>query len=87
MTQDVTKAVTNSKAGQVQFRIDKAGVIHCPIGKASFDEASLKENLLALLDALNKAKPSASKGQYLKRLTLSTTMGPGVKVDRASVAG
>jgi large subunit ribosomal protein L1 len=79
--------VTNAKAGQVQFRIDKAGVIHCPIGKASFDETSLKENLLALLDALNKAKPSASKGQYLKRLTLSTTMGPGVKVDRASVAG
>jgi large subunit ribosomal protein L1 len=79
--------VTNAKAGQVQFRIDKAGVIHCPIGKASFDQASLKENLLALLDALNKAKPSASKGQYLKRLTLSTTMGPGVKVDRASVAG
>ena len=79
--------MTNAKAGQVQFRIDKAGVIHCPIGKASFDEASLKENLLALLDALNKAKPSASKGQYLKRLTLSTTMGPGVKVDRASVAG
>ena len=77
----------NAKAGQVQFRIDKAGVIHCPIGKASFDEAALKENLIALLDALNKAKPSASKGQYLKRLTLSTTMGPGVKVDRASVAG
>ena len=87
VTQDVSKAVTNAKAGQVQFRIDKAGVIHCPIGKASFDEASLKENLLALLDALNKAKPSASKGQYLKRLTLSTTMGPGVKVDRSSVAG
>jgi large subunit ribosomal protein L1 len=87
VTQDVSKAVTNAKAGQVQFRIDKAGVIHCPIGKASFDQASLKENLLALLDALNKAKPSASKGQYLKRLTLSTTMGPGVKVDRASVAG
>ena len=85
VTQDVTKAVTNAKAGQVQFRIDKAGVIHCPIGKASFDEAALKENLLALLDALNKAKPSASKGQYLKRLTLSTTMGPGVKVDRTSV--
>ena len=87
VTQDVAKAVTNAKAGQVQFRIDKAGVIHCPIGKASFDEAALKENLIALLDALNKAKPSASKGQYLKRLTLSTTMGPGVKVDRASVAG
>ncbi|SVD32819.1 uncharacterized protein METZ01_LOCUS385673, partial [marine metagenome] len=79
VTQDVAKAVTNAKAGQVQFRIDKAGVIHCPIGKASFDEAALKENLMALLDALDKAKPSAAKGQYLKRLTLSTTMGPGVK--------
>ncbi len=86
VTQDVAKAVSNAKAGQVQFRIDKAGVIHCPIGKASFETDALKENLLALLDALNRAKPSAAKGQYLKRLTLSTTMGPGVKVDRASVA-
>ena len=86
VTQDVAKAVGNAKAGQVQFRIDKAGVIHCPIGKASFDADALKENLLALLDALQKAKPSAAKGQYLRRLTLSTTMGPGVKVDRASVS-
>ena len=86
VTQDVAKAVGNAKAGQVQFRIDKAGVIHCPIGKASFDADALKENLMALLDALNKAKPSAAKGQYLRRLTLSTTMGPGVKVDRASVS-
>jgi large subunit ribosomal protein L1 len=85
VTQDVSKAVTNAKAGQVQFRTDKAGIIHCPIGKASFEAEALKENLMALLDALNKAKPSAAKGQYLKRLTLSTTMGPGVKVDRASV--
>jgi large subunit ribosomal protein L1 len=85
VTQDVAKAVTNAKAGQVQFRTDKAGIIHCPIGKASFDADALKENLMALLDALNKAKPSAAKGQYLKRLTLSTTMGPGVKVDRATV--
>jgi large subunit ribosomal protein L1 len=86
VTQDVAKAVGNAKAGQVQFRNDKAGVIHCPIGKASFDADALKENLLALLDALQKAKPSAAKGQYLRRLTLSTTMGPGVKVDRASVS-
>ena len=86
VTQDVAKAVGNAKAGQVQFRIDKAGVIHCPIGKASFDTDALKENLMALLDALQKAKPSAAKGQYLRRLTLSTTMGPGVKVDRASVS-
>ena len=86
VTQDVAKAVGNAKAGQVQFRIDKAGVVHCPIGKASFDADALKENLMALLNALNKAKPSAAKGQYLRRLTLSTTMGPGVKVDRASVS-
>ena len=87
VTQDVGKAVTNAKAGQVQFRTDKAGIIHCPIGKASFETDALKENLLALVEALDKAKPSSAKGQYLKRLTLSTTMGPGVKVDRASVVG
>ena len=87
VTQDVGKAVTNAKAGQVQFRTDKAGIIHCPIGKASFETDALKENLLALVEALDKAKPSSAKGQYLKRLTLSTTMGPGVKVDRTSVVG
>ena len=85
VTQDVTKAVTNAKAGQVQFRIDKAGIVHCPIGKVSFDLEALRENLVALLDALNRAKPSTAKGQYIKRVTLSTTMGPGVKVDRLSV--
>lgn len=85
VTDDVTKAVTNAKAGQVQFRIDKAGIVHCPIGKVSFDLEALKENLVALLDALNRAKPSTAKGQYIKRVTLSTTMGPGVKVDRLSV--
>ena len=86
VTQDVTKAVTNAKAGQVQFRIDKAGIVHCPIGKVSFELAALRENMVALLDALNRAKPSTAKGQYIKRVTLSTTMGPGVKVDRLSVA-
>lgn len=85
VTQDVTKAVTNAKAGQVQFRIDKAGIVHCPIGKVSFELEALRENLVALLDALNRAKPSTAKGQYIKRVTLSTTMGPGVKVDRLSV--
>ena len=84
VTQDVGKAVQNAKAGQIQFRIDKAGVIHCPIGKASFEQDALKENLLALVGALEKAKPSSSKGQYLRRVTLSTTMGPGVKVDRTA---
>ena len=86
VTQDVPKAVTNAKTGQVQFRIDKAGIVHCPIGKVSFDLEALRENLVALLDALNRAKPSTAKGQYIKRVTLSTTMGPGVKVDRLSVA-
>ena len=86
VTQDVTKAVTNAKPGQVQFRIDKAGIVHCPIGKVSFDLEALRENLVALLDALNRAKPPTAKGQYIKRVTLSTTMGPGVKVDRLSVA-
>ena len=84
VTQDVGKAVQNAKAGQIQFRIDKAGVIHCPIGKASFEQDALKENLLALVGALEKAKPSSAKGQYLRRVTLSTTMGPGVKVDRTA---
>ena len=78
----MAKAVVNAKAGQVQFRIDKSGIIHCPIGKVSFDKDALKENLIALLDALGKAKPSTAKGQYIKRITLSTTMGPGIKVDR-----
>lgn len=87
VTPDVAKAVANAKAGQVQFRIDKAGVIHCPIGKASFEEDALKENLMALLGALQRAKPAASKGQFIQKLTLSTTMGPGVRVDRASVVG
>ena len=87
VTQDVTKAVQNAKAGQVQFRIDKAGVIHCPIGKASFEQDALKENLLALVSALEKAKPSSAKGQFLKKVTLSTTMGPGVKVDRTAFVG
>ena len=87
VTQDVAKAVENAKAGQVQFRIDKAGVVHCPIGKVSFQQDELKENLLALVGALNKAKPSGAKGQYFKRVTLSTTMGPGVKVDRTAFTG
>lgn len=85
VTADVKKAVENAKAGQVQYRIDKAGIIHCAIGKASFDADALKENLDALIEALKKAKPSAAKGMYIKRLTLSTTMGPGVHVDTASL--
>ena len=85
VTNDVAKAVENAKAGQVQFRIDKAGIIHCSIGKASFEVEALKENLTALLTALQKARPPAAKGQYFRRVTLSTTMGPGVRVDRATL--
>ena len=76
----------NAKAGQVRFRADKAGVVHCTIGKASFEIKALKENLHALLADLQKAKPAASKGIYLKRVTVSSTMGPGVAVDQASLA-
>lgn len=85
VTNDVAKAVENAKAGQVQFRIDKAGIIHSSIGKASFEVDALKENLTALLTALQKAKPPAAKGQYFQRVTLSTTMGPSVHVDRATL--
>ncbi|MGR3912999.1 MAG: 50S ribosomal protein L1 [Gammaproteobacteria bacterium] len=85
VTDDVGKAVGDAKSGQVQFRIDKAGLIHCPIGKASFPPEALAENLNALVTALVKAKPAASKGQYIRRVALSSTMGPGVKVERASI--
>jgi large subunit ribosomal protein L1 len=85
VTADVGKAVRNAKAGQVQFRIDKAGIVHCSIGKASFEAKALKENFDALVAALHKAKPSTAKGVYFKRVTVSTTMGPGIRVDRASL--
>ncbi len=79
------KAVTDAKSGQVQYRIDKAGIIHCTIGKASFNADALKENLAALINALQKAKPSSAKGTYIKRITLSSTMGPGVMIDTATL--
>jgi len=82
---DVAGAVKNAKSGQVRYRVDKAGIVHCTIGKASFEPQQLKENLLALLADLQKAKPSAAKGIYLKRVTLSSTMGPGVQVDQGSL--
>jgi large subunit ribosomal protein L1 len=85
VTQDVETAVKNAKAGQVRYRADKAGIVHCPIGKADFEVAALRENLLALLTDIKKVKPPASKGQYLKRLTVSSTMGPGVMVDQSSL--
>lgn len=83
---DVGKAVTDAKAGQVQFRNDKAGIIHCSVGKANFATEALVENINSLLEALLKAKPSSAKGQFIKHLTVSTTMGPGVRVDRASLS-
>jgi len=85
VTADVETAVKNAKAGQVRYRTDKAGIIHCPIGRADFEVPALKENLEALLADLTKAKPAASKGQFVKKLTVSSTMGPGVSVDRGSV--
>lgn len=85
VTADVEAAVKNAKAGQVRYRTDKAGIIHCPIGRVDFEVGALKENLDALLADLKKAKPAAAKGSYVKKLTVSSTMGPGVSVDRGSV--
>ena len=85
VTRDVGQAVNNAKAGQVRYRTDKNGIIHCGIGKASFDVEALKQNLDALLADLKKAKPSAAKGIYLKKISLSTTMGPGIVVDQATL--
>lgn len=85
VTADVEQAVRNAKAGQVRYRSDKAGIVHCPIGKADFEVSALRENLLALLADVRKARPAQAKGQYLKRLTISSTMGPGVGVDQTSI--
>jgi large subunit ribosomal protein L1 len=83
---NVAEAVKNARAGQVQYRTDKGGIVQCTIGRASFGEDALKENLLALVDALNKAKPAASKGVYLKKMAISSTMGVGVRVDQGTLA-
>jgi len=85
VTPNVAEAVRKAKAGQVRYRTDKAGIIHCPIGKVGFEPAALRENLEALVRDLNKAKPSAAKGVYLKKLTVSSTMGPGLQLDQASL--
>ena len=87
VTPDVATAVRNAKAGQVQYRADKAGIVHATIGRASFEVDALKTNLVALIDALNRAKPATSKGIYLRKLSVSSTMGTGVRVDSASVQG
>ena len=83
VTMDVTKAIADIKAGKIEYRLDKANIIHCPIGKASFTEEQLQDNYNALIEAILKAKPSALKGQYLKSVTLASTMGPGVKITTA----
>lgn len=86
VTPDVATAVKNAKGGQVRYRTDKAGIIHCSIGKTSFDEKALKENMEALLADLLKAKPAAAKGVYMKKISVSTTMGPGLVVDQSSIS-
>ena len=86
VTPDVATAVKNAKAGQVQFRVDKAGIVHSTIGRRSFDNEKLQGNLAALIDALNKAKPASSKGLYLRKVAVSSTMGVGVRVDTQSIA-
>jgi large subunit ribosomal protein L1 len=85
VTPDVATAVRNAKAGQIQYRADKAGIVQCPIGRASFSAEALKQNLVALIDALNKSRPSGAKGVYLRKIAVSSTMGPGVRVDVTSL--
>ena len=87
VTMDVTKAVTDAKSGQVEFRVEKAGIVHAGIGKASFSEGDLKENFTAFMDAIVKAKPTGAKGKYVKKIAVSSTMGPGVKIDSTEIAG
>lgn len=86
VTADVATAVKNAKAGQVQYRADKSGIVQCSIGRASFPVDALKQNMLALVEALNKSRPSGAKGIYLKKVSVSSTMGVGVKVDQASLS-
>ncbi|SEG18796.1 50S ribosomal protein L1 [Nitrosomonas ureae] len=85
VTADIASAVKNAKAGQIQFRADKTGIIHCTIGRASFEIDALKQNLKALVDALNKSKPVSSKGVYLRKVSVSSTMGIGVRIDQTSI--
>ncbi|HHO59991.1 MAG TPA: 50S ribosomal protein L1 [Thiotrichales bacterium] len=86
VTPDVATAVKNAKSGQVRYRVDKAGIIHCPVGTVKFDVNALKENIEGLLEDLKKAKPAAAKGQYIQKVSVSSTMGPGITVDQATLA-
>ena len=85
VTPDVARAVTEAKAGKIEYRLDKTNIIHCPIGKASFGDAKLKENFDALLGAIIKAKPASAKGQYIKSCVIASTMGPGIKINQAKI--
>ena len=85
VTIDVAKAIADIKAGKIEYRLDKTNIIHCPIGKASFNEENLKDNFKVLLEAVIKAKPSAAKGQYLRSVTIASTMGPGIKINTTKV--
>ena len=87
VTMDVTKAINDIKAGKIEYRLDKTNIVHVPVGKASFTEEQLADNFKAIMDAIVKAKPSALKGQYIKNITLTATMGPGVKVDTSKYLG
>jgi large subunit ribosomal protein L1 len=84
VTFDVGKVVSSIKSGQVEFRVDKAGILHVPVGRASFDEKKLEENILTLVDTVKRMRPSSAKGTYLKAITVSSTMGPGINLDTAS---
>lgn len=86
VTMDIAKAIEEIKAGKVEYRLDKSNIVHCPVGKASFSEEALRENLQTILDALNKAKPSSLKGAYMKSVILTSTMGPGVRLNTAKLA-
>jgi large subunit ribosomal protein L1 len=86
VTTDVTRAIQDIKAGKIEYRLDKTNIIHCPIGKASFGQEKLAENFHTLMDAIVRAKPAAAKGQYLRGITLTSTMGPGIKVNPARVS-
>ncbi len=87
VTMDVAKAVTDAKSGQVEFRVEKAGIVHAGIGKASFSESDLRENFDAFMDAIIRNKPSGAKGKFVKKVAVSSSMGPGVKVDLEQIAG
>ena len=87
VTMDVTKAVNDAKSGQVEFRVEKAGIVHAGIGKASFSEGDLKENFTAFMDAIVKAKPTGAKGKFVHKVSVSSSMGPGVKIDLEEIAG